>query len=142
MLTSFGSTQYKIKGSTLLPYTALSVYPTTLPALTTPLSAFNAKTSVFERFKRVFVGSGVCVSSERVILPYKGNVMYTGIQSGSMRKSQFNPFSQNVKSDTVKFVQNGGFFVGFVDYLCVLCAFYAGAYYVQENKPIVSIASA
>ena len=142
MLTSFGSIQYKIKGSALLPYTALSGYPTTLPALTTRLSAFNAKTSVFERFKRIFVAYGVCVSIERVILPCKGSVMYTGIQSGSMRKSQFNPFSQNVKGNTVKFVQNSGFFVGFVDYLCVLCAFYAGAYYVQENKPIVSIASA
>ena len=119
MLTSFGSIQYKIKGSALLPYTTLSAYPTTLPALTTPLPAFNAKTSVFERFMRIFVGSGAWVSNQPVILPCKGSVMYTGIQSGCMRKSRFNPFSQNVKDKSVKIMQNNGFFLmvlGFFSY--------------------------
>ena len=141
--TSQSSIQYKkINSPTLPPCMRLSCLPAPLPCYPAPLPAYPVKMSGFERFKRIFVGSGAWVSSEAVILRSKAGVIYVGIQSGSVGKSQFNPFSRKVKPETVKNVQNKRFFHVFVRNSCVLCAFSNSAYYVQENKPSVSITSA
>lgn len=112
-----GSMQYKkINSPTLPPCSRLPCPSTLLPYSPAPLSACAVQMSVFERFKRVFVSTGVCVANEPVILPCKGNASYVGIQSGGERKSQLNPFTQNVKRISVKNLQNQGFFMC----LCVI----------------------
>ena len=141
--TSPSSIQYKkINSPTLPPCICLPCLPTPLPCYPAPLPAYPVKMSVFERFKRVFVGSGVWVSSEAVILRSKAGVSYVGIQSYSVGKSQFYPFSRKVKPNSVKNVQNKRFFHVFVRNSCVLRVFSNPAHYVQENKPNVSITSA
>ena len=143
LMSMISSLLNNIFSSSTLPLSAsVSYLPTPLPSTGAPLSCFDAKTGEFERFVSIYAQSGYWVVNSTVVLLRNNKVIHYGIQSACHRKSQLNPISLKINLKPAKNVQIHTKNIEKVCKSCVFRLFSLRTYYVEENKPFVSITSA